>query len=196
MTFQIKTLEIIRRTLISFLAECGYSISTDYTLSLSQTDKSSFTLHIVDRNRKSLGTEIKKALDGKYASKAVVTLRHEILCLDVQQWYIQLEPGKLFVPPNASPVLPATELPISIEEAKEVAPLPLLLEAKLSKREIEITKLICDEFTSKEIAVKLQVAKKTIEVHRTNIFKKIDKKNIVGLVKYAIRHGIYSLSVA
>lgn len=56
---------------------------------------------------------------------------------------------------------------------------------KLSKREIEILLLICDELTDMEIANKLNLAKTTINAHRLRIKAKIGCKNVVGMVKYA-----------
>ncbi len=63
----------------------------------------------------------------------------------------------------------------------------------LSSRELEIIKLICDEFVSKEIAEKLLIRPKTVEVHRYNILKKIGAKNVADIVRYAIKNGLYQL---
>ncbi len=60
----------------------------------------------------------------------------------------------------------------------------------LSNIEKEITNLICNELTSKEIAEKLGLSENTVEFHRKNIYKKVNCKSIVGVVKYAIYHGI------
>lgn len=60
----------------------------------------------------------------------------------------------------------------------------------LSKTEIEIIKLIYKEMTSAEIAVELGKSKKTIDNHRLFIIKKLKCKNVVGIVKYAIKKKI------
>lgn len=60
----------------------------------------------------------------------------------------------------------------------------------LTDREIEIIKLITNEFSSHEIAEKLFIAPKTVETHRHNILKKLGLKNTVGLIKYALKNGI------
>jgi DNA-binding NarL/FixJ family response regulator len=60
----------------------------------------------------------------------------------------------------------------------------------LTEKEKEIIRLICHEFTTKEIADKLFLSERTIETHRQNIFEKTRSKNAVGLAVYAMRTGI------
>jgi DNA-binding NarL/FixJ family response regulator len=60
----------------------------------------------------------------------------------------------------------------------------------LSAREKEILGLIVKELTSEEIGKKLFISKKTVDNHRQNLFMKCNCKSTVGLVKYAIKHGI------
>ena len=60
---------------------------------------------------------------------------------------------------------------------------------ELTKREIDILKLVCEELNSQEIADKLFISKHTAETHRRNLLGKTGCKNSVGLVKYAIDHG-------
>ncbi|WP_196894893.1 response regulator [Aureivirga marina] len=62
-------------------------------------------------------------------------------------------------------------------------------EIKLTKREIDVLKLISQEFTTLEIAEKLFISKHTVESYRKNIMAKINAKNIAGLTKYAIKKG-------
>jgi DNA-binding NarL/FixJ family response regulator len=62
--------------------------------------------------------------------------------------------------------------------------------AELSKRELEIIKLICQEFSSVEIAEKLFISKATVDVHRKNIVQKLEIKSIVGLIRFALQNGI------
>lgn len=57
----------------------------------------------------------------------------------------------------------------------------------LTDRELQILKLIGGEFTSTEIALKLDLSTRTVDVHRRNLIKKLDVRNSLGLVKYAIR---------
>lgn len=58
---------------------------------------------------------------------------------------------------------------------------------QLTKRELEIVNLIKDGHSSKEIADKLFISKRTVEVHRYNIFRKLDVNNITSLIKVTNR---------
>lgn len=60
----------------------------------------------------------------------------------------------------------------------------------LSKREKEIVTLIAGEFTNKEIAEKLLISKKTVDTHRNHILSKLQAKNTVGIIKYAIKNKL------
>jgi DNA-binding NarL/FixJ family response regulator len=64
---------------------------------------------------------------------------------------------------------------------------------KLTKREKEILKLICNGLSSNEISEKLFISPKTVEVHRTNIFRKTNVKNTARLVIWAVKNNIYSI---
>jgi two-component system, NarL family, response regulator NreC len=61
---------------------------------------------------------------------------------------------------------------------------------EFSEREIEIIDLICDEHTNKEISDKLFISIRTVEGHRLKILEKMNVKNTVGLVVYAIKMGL------
>jgi len=56
--------------------------------------------------------------------------------------------------------------------------------SKLSEREVEILKYIKDGLASKEIAEKLFLSTRTVEVHRSNILKKLNLKNTASLLKF------------
>jgi len=62
--------------------------------------------------------------------------------------------------------------------------------SQLTEREIDIIRLIANELSSNEIAEKLFIAPKTVETHRHNILKKLNVKNTVGIIKYAIKNGL------
>lgn len=61
---------------------------------------------------------------------------------------------------------------------------------ELTKREKEILNLVCQEFSSQEIAKQLSISIHTAETHRRNLLHKTDCKNSVGLVKYAIENEL------
>lgn len=60
----------------------------------------------------------------------------------------------------------------------------------LTAREIEIIALIKKGDTSKEIAASLNLAAKTVEVHRHNILKKLKLKNAAELVAYMNKQSL------
>lgn len=62
--------------------------------------------------------------------------------------------------------------------------------SRLTKREIEILKLISEEYTNHEIADKLFISSRTVDTHRRNLIQKLQAKNTAGLVRYAIRNKI------
>ncbi len=66
-------------------------------------------------------------------------------------------------------------------------------EALLGRREIEVLTLIAAGLTSIEISKKLFIALGTVEVHRRNIMRKLDQRNVAGLTQYAIRNGLISV---
>lgn len=63
-------------------------------------------------------------------------------------------------------------------------------EHSLTAREMEILIRVCNEMSSSEIAKELFISVGTVDTHRKNILQKLGIANTVGLVKYAIRHGL------
>lgn len=61
---------------------------------------------------------------------------------------------------------------------------------QLTKREVEIIKMIAKELTSKEIGESLFISEFTVSTHRRNIMKKLNSKNVAGLLKFARQHGL------
>lgn len=62
----------------------------------------------------------------------------------------------------------------------------------LSKREVEVLELICQQYTNKEIAEKLFISDRTVAGHRNNILDKTGARNTAGMVIYAISKGFYT----
>jgi len=61
---------------------------------------------------------------------------------------------------------------------------------ELKDREVEFLKYICKEMTYKEIATHMFLSPKTIDGYRDALFEKLQTKNRIGLVIYAIKHKI------
>ena len=55
---------------------------------------------------------------------------------------------------------------------------------ELTKREIEVVDLLREGLSSKQIAERLSISNRTVEVHRYNIFRKLNVSNIVSLIKF------------
>ncbi|HVS98219.1 MAG TPA: response regulator transcription factor [Puia sp.] len=60
----------------------------------------------------------------------------------------------------------------------------------LSRRELEVLRLICKEYSNAEIADKLFLSVSTVETHRKNLIAKLGVNNTVGLVKFALRNNL------
>lgn len=72
---------------------------------------------------------------------------------------------------------------LKMEDTKSLFP-------KLSEREREVMKLICQEFSSQEIADHLFISFHTVESHRANLMHKAGAKNTAGLVRWAVENDL------
>ena len=61
---------------------------------------------------------------------------------------------------------------------------------KLTRREKEILKLIIDELTTDEIAAQLFISPSTVITHRKSLLRRLNAKNVAGLVKKAFEFGL------
>ncbi len=66
-------------------------------------------------------------------------------------------------------------------------------ETSLSSREKEILRLIASSLSNQEIAEKLSISVRTVESHKTHIMQKLELKNSVDLIKYAIKENLTDL---
>jgi DNA-binding NarL/FixJ family response regulator len=64
----------------------------------------------------------------------------------------------------------------------------------LTEREKEIAVLLAKSFSSKEVAVKLDISAKTVENHRTNLMRKLGVHDVAGVIRYVVRQGLYDPS--
>jgi DNA-binding NarL/FixJ family response regulator len=60
----------------------------------------------------------------------------------------------------------------------------------LSRREIDVVQLIKEGLSSKEIAKRLDISLKTVEVHRYNILRKLKLNNTASLVNFINAQGL------
>jgi DNA-binding NarL/FixJ family response regulator len=61
--------------------------------------------------------------------------------------------------------------------------------ASLSDRELEILDLVARGLTNEQIAQELEISKRTVDNHVSNIIKKTKTKNRVELVRWALHWG-------
>jgi two-component system, NarL family, invasion response regulator UvrY len=60
----------------------------------------------------------------------------------------------------------------------------------LNERELEFMKMVCTEWTYKEIADRMYLSPRTIDGYRDALFEKLNVRTRVGLAMYAVRNGI------
>ena len=64
------------------------------------------------------------------------------------------------------------------------------VKTELSAREIEIIQLCANGLSAQQIADRLGLSRRTVEVHKSHIFEKLDIKTTANLVKYAYDAGL------
>ena len=72
-----------------------------------------------------------------------------------------------------------------IDSAKNPETVLPASKSRLTKRELEILKMIALEMTNDEIAKGLFISKRTVDTHRQNLLNKLHVKNTAGLIKAA-----------
>lgn len=69
-------------------------------------------------------------------------------------------------------------------------PVIVFQDTDLSRRELDVLKLVCDGYSSNEIAEALEIGKKTVDTHRSSIMKKLGVENTSQLIKFAVKNRI------
>jgi DNA-binding NarL/FixJ family response regulator len=78
------------------------------------------------------------------------------------------------------------EMPNPAVRLRNLAPEP----SHLTDRELEVIRLIEQEYSNKQIAERLFISERTVETHRKNIFRKTKTNSVIGLIKYAYNHKL------
>ena len=78
------------------------------------------------------------------------------------------------------------EMPNPTARLRKVAPET----THLTDRELEVIRLIEQEYSNKQIAERLFISERTVETHRKNIFRKTKTNSVIGLIKYAYEHKL------
>jgi DNA-binding NarL/FixJ family response regulator len=63
----------------------------------------------------------------------------------------------------------------------------------LTPRENDIIRCLCEGLSYKEVASQLIISTRTVEVHKNNILEKLELKNTIELVKFAIKNKLIEL---
>jgi len=69
----------------------------------------------------------------------------------------------------------------------------LVPDTELTRREVQIIKLICDKKTNNEIARLLSLSVRTIEGHRYNICKKTNTSNTLELIEFVVQNNLLAI---
>jgi predicted ATPase/DNA-binding CsgD family transcriptional regulator len=119
-----------------------------------------------------------RALFAQYAMQRAVALVDTL-----QEGARQLEARALQTSkaaPTASPRSSSRE---------ELSPAGYILDRSLTKRELEVLRLVAEGHTDREVADTLIVSPRTVNHHLSNIFVKLDVPGRAAAVAYAIRQG-------
>jgi DNA-binding NarL/FixJ family response regulator len=92
--------------------------------------------------------------------------------------------GESFIQPELTPILK-----VKMEEKESQTE----DEDALTKREIEVLKLLAEGLFNKEIAYMLAISEKTVKNHVSNIFKKINVSDRTQAAVYAIKNNFVDL---
>jgi DNA-binding NarL/FixJ family response regulator len=82
----------------------------------------------------------------------------------------------------------------SLQLSKMIADSGIVKESEavsFTSSELEVMRLICEQYVSKEIADLTQLTVKTVETYRSHILEKTGARNVAGIVIYAMTHGYY-----
>jgi DNA-binding NarL/FixJ family response regulator len=63
----------------------------------------------------------------------------------------------------------------------------------LSRREREVLRLVAEGLSNAEVAARLGIGERTVEVHRAHLMAKLGLHTQAQLIRYALRHGITAL---
>lgn len=93
--------------------------------------------------------------------------------------------GDSFIQPELTPLLK--------KRLEDKSTSPKLIEEKLTRREIEVLKLLAEGLFNKEVAYTLNISEKTVKNHVSNIFKKINVSDRTQAAVYAVKHNIVDI---
>lgn len=122
--------------------------------------------------------------EAEYLSKAMEIGAHGYVLKDSESVILK---RAIFTVYRGEKYIDKTMLPVWNDTVKNVKSVP---EEKLTRRELEVLKLLSEGLYNKEIAYKLSISEKTVKNHVSNIFRKIGVFDRTQAAVYAIRNNI------
>ena len=92
--------------------------------------------------------------------------------------------GETYIQPSLTPMLNAKMIERDSDKQKI---------DDLTRRELDVLKLLAEGMFNKEIALKLNISERTVKNHVSNIFKKIDVADRTQAAVFAIRNNLIGL---
>lgn len=66
--------------------------------------------------------------------------------------------------------------------------------SQITPRQSQILKMVAMGHTNREIAVALKISVRTVEVHRFNLMRRLNARNVAQLLRQSLRHGLLPAS--
>ncbi len=187
---------------VQFVAEANDGISALHLLDNYEVD-----LVITDISMPGMsGTELAVAIKEKYPAIKILVLTmyndleiiREIFQSEVEGYILKNTSRQELVEAihhisNGGTFFSGAVVDLMMQEKDRLARKPKNPHA-LTKREIQILQMICDEKSTLDIAAELFLSPRTVETHRKNIIRKTGCKTIVALIKYAYRNNLADLA--
>jgi len=77
-----------------------------------------------------------------------------------------------------------------VQNGKKIEKPAFVKLADLTDREQEVLRMICEEMSVKDMALKLGVAPSSVQTYKTRIMAKLGIKNTIGLLRFALETGL------
>ena len=97
---------------------------------------------------------------------------------------LEVAKGEVFIQPSLTPLLRQSLISAKNKEKDENA---------LTKRELQVLKLLAEGMYNREIGEKLFISEKTVKNHVSSIFKKIGVTDRTQAAVYAIKNNIVEI---
>lgn len=66
--------------------------------------------------------------------------------------------------------------------------------SQITPRQSQILKMVAMGHTNREIAVSLKISVRTVEVHRFNLMRRLNARNVAQLLRQSLRYGLLPAS--